>query len=168
MRLKKELSIVLTILTLSVSFPAIAGHEHHKAGSGPNPFRDCGIGAAIFPNHRIPAAISNIIWDLGTTAVTSATMSPETCSAVHAKTAKFIIDNYNNLIEDVARGEGEHLVAVLDIEGCPASSHANVISEVRTHIAQTVSAESYPQKDLSQKASDYYYALTSASASCTI
>jgi len=165
---KKQLSILLTIFALGLSFSAIAGHGHQKAGSGPNPYRDCGLGAAIFPNHHIAAAISNVIWDLGTTAVTSATMSPETCSDVHAKTAKFIIDNYPNLIEDIAKGDGEHLVAVLDIEGCASHAQASVIADVRDSISQTISAASYAQKDLSGKASDYYSALTSATASCTI
>jgi len=110
-KLKETFIVMAASLLLTVSFSALAAGKN-KVGSGPNPFRDCGIGAAIFPNHHVAAATSNIIWDLGTTAVTSATLSPETCSNVHAKTAKFIIDNYENLIEDIAKGEGEHLVAM--------------------------------------------------------
>ena len=42
-------------------------------GSGPNPYTDCGIGAALFPNTHWAAATSNVIFDLGITAITSAT-----------------------------------------------------------------------------------------------
>jgi len=136
--------------------------------SGPNPFRDCGIGAAIFPNHHVAAATSNIIWDLGTTAVTSATLSPETCSNVHAKTAKFIIDNYENLIEDIAKGEGEHLVAILDMEGCSSKEQAGVVRMLRSNIGGKVASEEYSQKAKMDKAADYYYAVTSASAGCSV
>lgn len=160
--------ILTASLLFTISFSVLAGQGQNKVGSGPNPFSDCGIGAAIFPNHHIAAATSNAIWDIGTTAVTSATMSPETCSNVHAKTAKFIIDNYDSLIEDVAKGEGEHLVAVLDIEGCSSNKQADAVTMIRSNIGSKVSSPEYSQKARVDKAADYYYAVTSASSSCLI
>ena len=70
-----------------------------------NPYSECGIGAAIFPKNGAAAAISNVIWDLGSTAVTSATLSPDTCSAETVDTAKFILETIDNLESDVAIGE---------------------------------------------------------------
>tara|TARA_R110002111_G_scaffold120260_3_gene183340 strand:+ start:9223 stop:9732 length:510 start_codon:yes stop_codon:yes gene_type:complete len=165
---KKIFAVLVTSLLFSISFSAFANHGHNASGSGPNPFRDCGIGAAIFPNHHVAAATSNVIWDLGSTAVTSATMSPETCSNVHAKTAKFIIDNYDNLIEDVAKGEGEHLVAVLDIEGCSSSAQVDAVTMIRNNMSSKVASVEYSQKARIDKAADYYYAVTSASSGCSV
>ncbi|ATI03456.1 MULTISPECIES: DUF3015 family protein [Cycloclasticus] len=168
-KLKKLIVVLVSIYLFSMSSIVFAAaHGHAKVGSGPNPYRDCGIGAAIFPNHHIAAATSNVIWDLGSTAVTSATMSPETCSNVHAKTAKFIIDNYENLIEDVAKGEGEHLVAVLDIEGCSSSRQADVVTMIRSNMGSKVASTEYSQKARIDKAADYYHAVTSASSSCSV
>ena len=45
-----------------------------------NPYVDCGIGAALFPNTDWAAVTSNVIWDAGTTALISATASEDTCS----------------------------------------------------------------------------------------
>lgn len=168
MPIKKHLIILSMTLMLSLSFAALAEHNHGRAGSGPNPYRDCGIGAAIFAETGWAAATSNSLWDLGTTAVTSATWSPETCSKAHVKTAKFIIDNYDNLIEDVAKGGGEHLVAVLGIEGCPSSVLPEVIAAIRSSIGDKVLSESYSQKNQIDRASDYYNAVTSAASTCTI
>ena len=165
---KKIMVVSVAALIFALPLSAFAAQGHGKVGSGPNPYRDCGIGAAIFPNHHAAAAISNSIWDLGTTAVTSATMSPETCSNVHAKTAKFIIDNYDSLIEDVAKGEGEHLVAVLGMEGCSSNKQANVVAIIRRDIGNKFSSVGYSQKVKMDKAADYYYAVTSASSSCLI
>ncbi|MEM7260247.1 MAG: hypothetical protein AAF404_22980, partial [Pseudomonadota bacterium] len=52
---------------------------------------------------------------LGLYAYTSATASADTfCAEKTADTAMFINDSYPSLIEDAARGTGEHLVAVLE------------------------------------------------------
>jgi hypothetical protein len=168
MSIKKITVLLLSVFALTLSSLAFATHGHQEAGSGPNPYRDCGIGAAIFPRHHVAAATSNVIWDLGSTAVTSATMSPETCQNVHAKTAKFILDNYENLIEDVAKGEGEHLVAVLEIEGCSSEKQSHAITKVRGNMSEKVLSTSYSQKDQIDKASDYYHSITSAASTCTI
>ncbi|HIF17901.1 MAG TPA: DUF3015 domain-containing protein [Cycloclasticus sp.] len=166
--MKNKVVLVFSMLFLIVSSSAFSQQGHNEVGSGPNPFRDCGIGAALFPNHHAAAVISNVIWDVGTTAVTSATMSPETCSNAHVKTAKFILDNYDNLIEDVAKGGGEHLVAVLDMEGCSSSKQADAVTMIRGNIGSKVSSVEYSQKTKTDKAADYYYAVTSASSNCLI
>ena len=54
--LKKLLLLPFAIVTMN-SFAA-------------NPYTDCGIGAALFPNTNWAAVTSNVIWDAGTTAVT--------------------------------------------------------------------------------------------------
>lgn len=131
-------------------------------GSGPNPFADCGIGAALFPTVGWAAAISNVIWDIGTTAVTSATASPETCNGKKAETAQFIIDNFDNLAEETAQGQGEHLTAMLDILGCKAETHSAIVSGIRSDMATVVNGEGYSDQHVLGKASGYYNVVNSA------
>lgn len=101
-----------------------------------NPWQDCGIGAMVFPANGVAAAISNIIWDLGTTAVTSNVSSQNSCNSEKAKTAMFIKATLPALEQDVATGEGEYLTAMLEIRGCAASSHTDIVEAVRQDLVQ--------------------------------
>lgn len=163
----KFIKLVCVVFLAMVVSPAIAADN--KAGSGANPFRDCGIGAALFSDTAWAAVTSNVIWDLGTTAVTSATSSPETCSGKKIETAQFIIDNYDSLIEETAKGQGEHLTAVLDIQGCDLNDRQAAIVNIRGNVANTVSSEGYTDQKMVVRATDYYNAIESAvSTSCSV
>lgn len=158
-----KLKTLVTGVILAAALPNLAMAEEKKAtGSGPNPFSDCGIGAALFPNHKVLAVTSNIIWDIGTTAVTSATASPETCSGKSATAAKFILDSYESLAEETARGEGEHLAALMNILEVQDADRAAVISNLRAQMAAQVSAASYSSATKLQKSSDYYTSVITA------
>ena len=109
-------------IKILISSVAIAFCAFDKTpGSGPNPFSDCGIGAALFKDTKWAAVTSNVIWDVGTTAVTSATASPETCTGANIIAAKFIIDNYDNIVEEIAEGSGDHLASMYGVLGCNPS-----------------------------------------------
>ncbi|MEM9839097.1 MAG: DUF3015 family protein [Pseudomonadota bacterium] len=123
----------LTLLTVASASAQTATR------SEPNPWLDCGIGAMIFPsaNLEVGAGISNIIWDLGTTAVTSAQSSPETCNGLdNVTSAMFIKRTYPTLETELAKGEGEHVTALAalsgadDVEEFTASLRAQMASEV--------------------------------------
>lgn len=149
--------LIVGVLAMSAALPALADVDKPKAtGSGPNPFSDCGIGAALFTETKWAAVTSNVIWDIGTTAVTSATASPETCSGKRVETAQFIIDNYDNIAEETARGQGEYLTSMLQVRGCEASSYNAIISEVRSEMTTVVSQPGYADKGLVEKASDMF------------
>lgn len=68
-----------------------------------NAFSQCGIGAAIFTKNETAAIISNIIWDLGTTAFSSQTSSPESCSGASTTAALFINETYPVLEEQFVK-----------------------------------------------------------------
>ncbi len=106
-----------------------------------NPWKQCGIGAIIFDENGVAAAISNIIWDLGTTAVSSKISSEESCEGVKAQTAQFIQDNYNQVIEETSRGTGEHLAAMLDMLGVDSAQQPEVVAAIRAEIAPKVAAD---------------------------
>ena len=125
---------------------------------GLNPWVDCGIGAMLFPDTHWAAATSNIIWDYGTTAVTSATTSKQTCESTRAQmmAALFINSTYENLIEETATGQGEHLTTVLNIFGCNSAHHASAIQEIRSAMGQAVSVPNYIAQTHNEKAANYY------------
>ncbi len=132
-------------------------------GSGPSPYTECGIGAALFPETHWAAATSNVTWDLGTTALTSATSSPETCNAKKVKTAQFILDTYENLVEETAAGSGEHLTAALTTFGCSTSDHQTISSELRQAFSAEINKPDYAELSDTDKANKYYQALNLSS-----
>lgn len=144
--------------------PAIA--EDNKTGSGPNPFSDCGIGAALFKDTSWAAVTSNVIWDLGTTAVTSATMSPATCNKQNVKAALFIRDTYVQIAEDAARGNGDHLATVLEILECGSSQQAAAAAQVRAGMTEAVAAPNYNDQQHLEKAGQMFNIIHGAAASC--
>lgn len=159
MKLKAFISSIAFVATL----PSLAlAADTKPAGSGPNPFSDCGIGAALFPNHKVLAVTSNVIWDVGTTAVTSATASPETCSGKSATAAKFILESYESLAEETARGHGEHLAALMNILEVSEADRNATIQAIRANMVEKVASENYTSADKVEKSSLYYNSVMAA------
>lgn len=138
--------------------------DQKQQGSGPSPYAECGIGAAIFPELHWAAATSNIIWDLGSTAITSALSSPETCNAKKIKTASLILETLPELEKDVAMGEGEYVATLADTMGCSAAK-TNVAAELRKSYGAVVSKASYSNKTNIERATDMYNAARVAAVS---
>jgi hypothetical protein len=130
-----------------------------------NPWQHCGIGAGIFDDNTTAAAISNIIWDSGTTAVTSATMSPEICSSKDLQVSQFIQTTYDTLIVETAVGEGQHLNALLELQGVGMNDRQSVISQLREDLLVHVSDERQAELSHSDKAFQMYVSLNEASGS---
>lgn len=149
-----------TVCAISIFGMLAAGGVNAKdaAGSGPNPFSDCGIGAALFPKHPVGAVISNVIWDIGTTALTSATASPETCSGDAVQTAAFILESYDSLVEDTARGEGAHLATLLELMDIDEAGKADFVTSVRISHADLVNSAEYASMTDAEKAEHLYFA----------
>lgn len=156
----KILAAAAVVACVSVSAPSFA--QSKAPGSGPNPFVDCGIGAALFPNTGWAAVTSNVIWDIGTTAVTSATMSPETCSGKNLAAALFINDTYESLAEETAKGEGEHLTTLLNILECDAARHPAAITNARASLSGQVGADGFESMSHIEKAAGLYDAMDQA------
>ncbi|GLQ73299.1 DUF3015 family protein [Vibrio penaeicida] len=127
--------ITVTALTIASLFTGNA-----MAEDSINPWTHCGIGAMIFNDNGTAAAISNIIWDLGTTAVSSKISSQESCEGKRVEAAMFIQDNYDHIMEETSQGEGEHLNAMLDILEVEKNAQASVISKVRAEMATQLDA----------------------------
>ena len=139
------------IVVLSFNLSALLAKSEPE-----NPWTDCGLGAMLFPSHGVGATISNIIWDLGTTAVTSYATTPDACKGEKASAAAFIYESYNNIEEETAIGSGEYLTAMLNILHCDTSIHESIIGDIRSEFAQSVGQQDYESKPLLDKAKGYY------------
>ncbi len=102
------------------------------------------------------AVISNITWDLGSTAVSSKLSSPESCERRQFAAAQFVNTNYAALEVETARGDGEKLASVTELMGCSASAHAAIAQDVRAATAEDMAKPGFSKLDHSQKAEKYF------------
>lgn len=156
----KILAVVTATLLLSLGVQANAADRTFA-----DVYAECGIGAMIFnkdgtgtDNGRIIAIISNVTWDWGTTAHISNQSSAENCQGGSTTTAAFIYQNHNRIETDLARGNGEHLAALLDNVNCPAQQDS-AIAAMRTELAELVVATDEPVAVAFEKSSALYNSL---------
>ncbi|MCI5045941.1 MAG: DUF3015 domain-containing protein [Aquisalinus sp.] len=157
------------VASAAVIVAGTASAQNSPMRDAPNPWLDCGIGAMIFPddNLELGAGISNIIWDLGTTAVTSAASSPDTCSGLsNVRSAMFIQKSYAQLETEIARGEGENLTALSSLAGCSAETQPAFVQSVRQSAAQRMASPEFETMSYNQKSEALYYASEEAAAVC--
>jgi hypothetical protein len=126
-----------------LAFAMVPATSH---AAGKNAWTQCGIGALIFPSYGILAAVSNVIWDLGTTATTSSSSSPSQCAGKGASLGTMIYQNIANVEEETAVGRGEHLTAMLNVLGCDNNVHGDMISAVRSDFLKEVESPAYSTK----------------------
>lgn len=164
--------ILTAIIALSfVPATALAQYQNSSSvqGSGPSPYLECGIGAALFPDTAWAAVTSNAIWDLGSTAITSALSSPEQCNAKKMQTAKLILETLPNMEKDVAMGEGKYLNALVATAGCDAASTPAIASQMRSSYATSVGNADYATQSRTERATNLYFNAKAAMAAsqCT-
>lgn len=124
-----------------------------------NPFVDCGIGAALFPNTDWAAVTSNVIWDAGTTALISATASEETCSGGDVATAQLIHDKFELLETDLMLGYGDNLNALTASLDCEVSGA--LTASISSDMKSVISDSSYSKNSRIEKSISFYEALQS-------
>lgn len=149
-------SVAAAGLALALAAPSTA----QTTRDAPNPWLDCGLGAMIFPddNLEVAAAVSNIIWDLGTTAVSSAASSPDSCSGLsNVKSAMFVKRTYAQLEVETAKGEGAYLTALSELMGCGADHQAAFIQQVRLDMADTFAQANFAGLSDDEKAQAFYF-----------
>jgi hypothetical protein len=124
-----------------------------------NPYVDCGIGAALFPNTSWAAVTSNVIWDAGTTALISATASEDTCSGGAVETAQLIHDKYELLETDIMMEQGKNLEALTSIMGCESSS--TLVASIKNDMVDNLSNSDYVKINRIEKSINLYESLQS-------
>lgn len=119
-------------------------------------YTDCGLGAMIAPNNDAVAAVTNVTWDLGTTAISSNISSPDTCQGGRAQAAAFIYETHATLEQDLARGQGEHLDALLALASCESAQQGAMVSALRTGLMEQAQQPGYTEQDAYHRAEGLY------------
>ena len=136
-------------------------------------YQDCGLGAMIAPNHPIVAVVTNVTWDLGTTAVISNMVSPGTCSGQSALMATFIHKGYKQLETAMATGQGEYLTSLMNVSGCSLAVQPEMSKALRKDFSAVVSAPGYSKQSKFDQSEGMYDMINKRinsdfSAACTI
>ena len=147
----RTLKIFLPILVLMMALPQI-GMTREFAEI----YTDCGIGGMIAPRSDAVAAVTNVTWDLGTTAISSNISSPDSCSGGQAEKAAFIHDSYDALELDLASGHGTYLDALAALAGHEGQAQQRFVTAVRAGFAKLVAAPDYHEQNRFAKAEALY------------
>lgn len=123
-----------TLFAVALVAAAVTAAPSAEANTSINPWKHCGIGAMIFDDNNTAAAISNVIWDLGTTAISSKISSEDSCKGQRVAAAQFLQDTIAQVEEETAVGEGLHLTTVLNLMGCDAAAHPALIGDMRSQL----------------------------------
>lgn len=154
--MKKRLlsTAVVTAVALLMSVPQGA-----QAREFADIYTECGLGAMIAPNNSAVAAVTNVTWDLGTTAISSDASSADSCKGGKPKTAALILESYPQIEADLARGQGPFVSALLSAAGCNAEVHSSVTGALRADLARAVAAPAYGTQSRYQQAEGLHKAL---------
>lgn len=122
-------------------------------------YTDCGIGAMIAPRNDAVATVTNVTWDLGTTAISSNISSPNTCVGGKARLASFIHDSYGDLERNLASGSGSSLDALIVLAGYDVRTEKDRQARVKTlrdGFTRIVADPGYTEKNRYEKAKALY------------
>ena len=161
------LSSAIILANSSVSAQEETPKETTEEKTIENAFAQCGIGAIFFPKSETAAVFSNTIWDFGTTALSSQSSSPSSCAGVKTTAAVFIDRTYPVLEEQFVKGEGAHVIALLDLLQCDTSVQAGVINNVQNDLAASFSDTEFVAATQQDKAVKMAAILDKATLSCS-
>lgn len=147
----KRLSVLAFTLTALLMFS-----QPVSAREFADIFTECGIGAMIAPNNEAVAAVTNVTWDCGTTAISSNITSPDTCKGGYGKTAMFIHDSYEVLENDIASGNGDYLDTLMLLVAVEANERSNFLNNLRTDFSKLVEQNNYQQLSRFEKSEALY------------
>lgn len=145
---------ILGTAVLSLALTSVAFADGHTSTrDAEHIYKECGIGGMLFgKSSPIGAVISNVTWDLGTTALSSNVSSADTCVKSEMHAAAFINNSYNPIMANAAIGKGEYLEALSRISG--KDTHA-----IRSQIQALVSVADYASQTQMQKSMNLYNAI---------
>lgn len=126
-------------------------------------YTDCGIGGLLTAplgsgaGHDILAVVSNVVWDLGTTAISSNVSSVDTCaSGKSEKVAAFISTSHKELEKELASGEGKYLDSLVSMAKPSDMSKEDYVSKVRSEYGSIVASADYATMTDYQKSEKLY------------
>ncbi len=126
-------------------------------------YTDCGLGGLLTApipegvTHDVLAVLSNIVWDLGTTAISSNVSSVDTCaSGKKEKVAAFINSSYQELEKDLAKGEGVYLDTLVSMAKSDNIDSDSYKTKLRNEFSNIVSSNEYEKMNQLQKSESLY------------
>ncbi len=148
-RIINPTGIVAAVL-LAFSFSASAERTVEEV------YKQCGLGGAFFgESSPTMAFISNVTWDLGTTAASSD--SSDACAISNEETAAiYIHEAYEMLERDISKGRGEYFDNLATILSCESESVGRVMSAVRAEFSGVVASEAYASMSKMEKSNALY------------
>ena len=123
----------------------------------------CGLGGLIgsaVDNEtasQVLAIITNITFDLGTTASISYYSSEDTCYNNKALTVAFINQSYEKLEKEIAMGKGEYFDALTALAVGQEGNSDEYQAKVRQQFSEVVADESYLQLSRIEKVEKLFY-----------
>lgn len=155
MRLKIiKVSVVVALVSLVFSSQSMA-REFADI------YTECGIGAMIAPRNTAVAAVTNVTWDLGTTAISSNISSPDSCNGGQAKSAAFIHNSYKSLEKDLAQGNGAYLDSLMAVVRCSPEVQPELSKVLRKGFVSIVADSKYTSQSRFEQAEKLYNLLYS-------
>ncbi|MAD40963.1 MAG: hypothetical protein CL623_01035 [Arcobacter sp.] len=139
----------VTALVLSMS-------QDSQAREFADIYTECGLGAMIAPRNEAVAAVTNVTWDLGTTAISSNISSQESCKGGQAKVAAYINNSYENIEKDLASGNGKYLDTLVSLSNNSSESKDVFISNLRADFSSIVASSDYSTLTTYQKSQKLY------------
>lgn len=119
-------------------------------------YTQCGLGAMIAPSSDAVAAVTNVTWDLGSTAISSNISSPDTCQGGKKKVASLLLQSLPQIEQDLARGQGHYATTLLTSAGCAQAAHAPLLRAVRQDVAQLHAQSGYAAQSRVEKSAAVY------------
>lgn len=158
----KNFKILISVLAL-ISMIGTASAQRDFAAI----YKECGLGALLFPSDPIIAVITNVTWDLGTTAVSSELSSPESCKGSSAMMAAFLLDAHPQVEEDLSVGEGMYLSSMIGLMGCKGNE-AEATVALREAFGEAIGSDYFSGSDLEKSAVLFNAATKTSEQICTI
>jgi hypothetical protein len=156
---KRNILIASALAVTMVSGAAVAEEKEFDFGKI---YVECGLGGMIGSavehktTSQVLAVVTNVTWDLGTTASTSYFTSEDTCYNQKARTAAFINQSYENLEKEIASGQGEYFDALANLARDEQQSISDYQANLRNKFALIVADDSYTQLSRYEKVQKLY------------
>ncbi len=156
-------TVIAAALTAAIIPAALQASEKNGRSFG-DIYKECGLGGMIGKavggqTGDVLAIVTNITWDLGTTAISSDMSSDDLCSNTNVKTAMLIHEGYPQLEKEIAAGEGKYLKALASLAKKENQTEEAFIAELRTKFSAIVAQSDYTKLTQYEKAERLFNAL---------
>lgn len=127
----KKITVALSTLVMGLAMTTSAQADTRSIEGI---LKECGLGAILFKDTSPALAVlSNVTWDLGTTATLS-DLSGGCPGDKKAKVALFISNSYNKLETEVAMGKGEYVDTLAALSG-------KSVQDIRAEFSQVLATD---------------------------